>query len=280
MPQRDEYPAGVPCYVDTGRRDADAAKGFYEGLFGWEIERTSPEGAPPYYSATLGGLTVAGIGSEPDRVRTPVWNTYVRVDDADATAATVTEAGGRTTLGPFDVGPAGRMAVHEDPAGAEFRTWQPGTTRGAQLVNESGAWVFSTLSTSDPAGTEAFYGAVFGWTLGLRGEDGSAMLMKPGYADAQERQEPGFIERLQRYGAPEGFGDVVATTMPLSAGESPCWQVTFAVASLDASAKRVGELGGEVLVEPFDAPWVRVAVVRDPEGAVLTLSQFVAPDGT
>ena len=149
-----------------------------------------------------------------------------------------------------------------------------------QLVNEPGTWVFSTLSTGDMAGTEAFYGAVFGWTLGVHGEDGSAMLMKPGYADAQERQEPGFIKRLERIGAPEGFGDVVATTMPLSDGESPHWHVTFSAADVDASAKRVGELGGEVLVEPFDAPWVRVAVVRDPEGAVFTLSQFVAPDGS
>ena len=280
MSQRDEYPAGVPCLVDSGRRDADAAKGFYEDLFGWEVERVSPEGAPPYYSATRGGRTVAGMGSQPDQDWTPVWNTYVRVDDADVTAARVTEAGGRTTMGPFDVGPAGRMAVHEDPAGAEFCTWQPGTTRGVQLVNEPGAWVFSTLSTGDAAGTEAFYGAVFGWTLGLGGADGSAMFMKPGYADAQERQEPGFLERLERTGAPEGFGDVVATTMPLTDGESPRWHVTFAVADADASAKRVGELGGEVLVEPFDAPWVRVAVVRDPEGAVFTVSQFVGPDGT
>ncbi len=279
MSQRDEYPVGVPCFVDTGRRDAGAAKGFYEDLFGWQVERATPEGAPPYYNARLNGLTVAGMSSQPDQDSTPVWSTYVRVDDADAIVAKVSEAGGRTTMGPFHIGPDGRMAVHEDPAGAEFCTWQPGIVRGAQLVNEPGTWVFSTLSTGDAAASEAFYGAVFGWKLGLADEDGNAMFMRPGYADAQERLEPGFIERLEGIGAPEGFGDVVATTMPLADGESPHWHVTFGVTDVDASAKRVDELGGEVLVEPFDAPWVRAAVVRDPEGAMLTLSQFVGPDG-
>lgn len=280
MSLRDEYPIGVPCFVDTGRRDADASRGFYEGLFGWQVEQVSPDGAPPYYTATLDGRTVAGMGSQPDQDWTPVWNTYVRVEDADATAARVTAAGGRTTMAPFDVGPAGRMAVHEDPAGAGFCTWQPGTTRGVQLVNEPGTWVFSTLSTDDAAEAEAFYGAVFGWKLGMQGEDGSAMFMRPGYADTLERQEPGFIERLERLGAPAGFGDVVATAGRLADSESPHWHVTFAVADVDTSVKRVVELGGEVVGEPFDAPWVRVAMVHDPEGAALTLSQFVGPDGS
>ena len=38
------------------------------------------------------------------------------------------------------------------------------------------------------------------------------------------------------------------------------------------------ELGAEVVVEPFDAPWVRAAVLRDPDGAAFTVSQFVPPE--
>ena len=30
-----------------------------------------------------------------------------------------------------------------------------------------------------------------------------------------------------------------------------------------------------MLVPPFDAPWVRMAIVRDPQGAVFTASKFV-----
>ena len=55
------------------------------------------------------------------------------------------------------------MAVLADPAGAVFCVWQPGEHRGAQVVNEPGAWAMSALLTPDPEGVKDFYGAVFGW---------------------------------------------------------------------------------------------------------------------
>ncbi|MDP9188754.1 MAG: VOC family protein, partial [Actinomycetota bacterium] len=33
MLERDGYPAGVPCWVDTGQPDPEAAVDFYGGLF-------------------------------------------------------------------------------------------------------------------------------------------------------------------------------------------------------------------------------------------------------
>jgi predicted enzyme related to lactoylglutathione lyase len=53
--------------------------------------------------------------------------------------------------------------------------------------------------------------------------------------------------------------------------------VTFAVDDADAAAERATELGGEVLVPPMDAPWVRMTVLRDPQGATFTASKFVPP---
>jgi predicted enzyme related to lactoylglutathione lyase len=52
--------------------------------------------------------------------------------------------------------------------------------------------------------------------------------------------------------------------------------VTFAVDDADATAARARELGGSVLNEPADAPWVRFAVLADPAGASFTVNQFVA----
>ncbi len=40
-------------------------------------------------------------------------------------------------------------------------------------------------------------------------------------------------------------------------------------------AARAAELGGRVVVPPFDAPWVRIAVIADPQGATYTASKFV-----
>ncbi len=277
MQKREQYPTGVPCFVDTGRTDPRAAKDFYGGLFGWEFEDVSPDGAPSYFPATLNGLVVAAVGEQPDMEWAPVWNTYVRVDDADAAAAAVSEAGGKVTMAPFEVGPAGRMAAFDDPEGASLCLWEPGQTHGAQLVNDPGAWVFSTLNTGDVSGAERFYASVFGWKVGPADDDGSVMVMKPGYQDFLAQSDPDLPARLEQFQAPEGFGDVVATMMPLSNGTPPHWDVTFSVGDADASVTRASELGAEVVVEPFDAPWVRVAVLRDPDEVAFTVSQFMPP---
>jgi hypothetical protein len=79
-------------------------------------------------------------------------------------------------------------------------------------------------------------------------------------------------------GAPAGFIDVVATLTPLPDHDKdvpPHWSVTFATDNVDATAKKAGELDGEVVAGPFDAPWVRMAVITDPQGASFIASQFV-----
>jgi len=278
MQQREEYPAGVPCFVDTGRKDPEAAMDFYAGLFGWEFENVSPDGAPRYFTARLHGLVVAAVGEQPQMDWAPTWNTYVRVEDAERTLEKVAGAGGETTMPPLVAGTAGRLAAFDDPEGASLCIWEPGETRGAQLVNEPGAWVFSGLNTGDSGAAQTFYGSVFGWEIGPADDDGSALVMKPGYVDFLAQSDPEIHARLEQFGAPEGFGDVVATTAPRSNGTPAHWDITLSVEDADASVARAKELGAEVVVEPFDAPWVRAAVLRDPEGVALTVSQFVPPE--
>ena len=71
---------------------------------------------------------------------------------------------------------------------------------------------------------------------------------------------------------------MVATLNPIADDQPevpPHWSVTFAVADADETADRAAELGGEVVVPPFDAPWVRMTVMTDPQGATFTASKFV-----
>ncbi len=158
MLERDGYPAGVPCWVDTTQPDPEAAAGFYGSLFGWELEDRMPPGsAGHYFVARLRGRVVAAVGSRSEAdagAQAPVWNTYVCVDRADDAAAKVGDAGGRVLVGPFAVGDAGRMAVCSDPSGAVFRVWEPGTNKGAELVNEPGTWNWSDLNTRDVDGSK------------------------------------------------------------------------------------------------------------------------------
>jgi predicted enzyme related to lactoylglutathione lyase len=205
------------------------------------------------------------------------WNTYIWVDSADEAAAKAKDAGGTVLSEPFDVMDAGRMAVLADPEGAAISVWQAKDHRGARIVNEAGSLNFNGLNTRDVEGAKAFYGSVFGWTT-LVLEGGAEMWTLPGYGDHLEERNPGLRKQVAESGGPAGFEDVVASIVPL-AGDQPDvpahWSVTFAVDDADAIAAKAKELGGKVIVPPFDAPWVRMAVLADPAGATFIASKFV-----
>jgi hypothetical protein len=264
--------------VDTSQPDPEAAVAFYSGLFGWDFENAMPPGSPgKYFIGRLRGGDVAAVGSNPDGgPPVAVWNTYVWVESADEAVSKVQGAGGRVLTDPFDVMDAGRMAVCTDPEGAAFCVWQAKEHRGARIVNEPGSLNFNGLSARDPERAKSFYGSVFGWeTLGL---DGAEMWRLPGYGEFLERSDPGLRARMAQSGAPEGFADVVATINPIADDQPDVpahWSVTFAVDDADATADRAAQLGGRVVLPPFDAPWVRMTVLTDPQGAMFIASKFV-----
>jgi predicted enzyme related to lactoylglutathione lyase len=282
MLERDGYLPGVPCWVDTSQPDPEAAVAFYGGLFGWDFEDVMPpDSEGRYFVARLHGGDVAAVGSQPEEAPpTAAWNTYVWVESADDAAAKVRDAGGHVVMEPFDVLNAGRMAMLTDPEGAAFCVWQAKEHKGARIVNEPGSLNFNGLNTRDVDGAKSFYGSVFGWdTLDLGGA--AAMWTLPGYGDFLEQADPGLRERMAEVGAPEGFADVVAAMNPIADDQpdTPAhWSVTFAVDDADAIAARAAELGGQVVVPPFDAPWVRMTVITDPQGATFIASKFVPED--
>jgi predicted enzyme related to lactoylglutathione lyase len=172
---------------------------------------------------------------------------------------------------------AGRMALFTDPEGAAFCVWQAKDHKGARVVNEHGSLNFNDLNTRDAAGAKSFYGSVFGWqTLELEG--GFEMWTLPGYGDYLERDNPDLRKQMAELDAPAGFEDVVASLVPISDDQPqtpPHWGVTFAVDDADAIASKATELGGKLIAPPFDAPWVRMTVIADPQGAIFTASKFV-----
>ena len=87
---------------------------------------------------------------------------------------------------------------------------------------------------------------------------------------------PGIRARTAEFGVP-GFEDVVAAINPIPTDtDTPAhWGVTFSTDNADAAAARAADLGGEIVVPPFDGPFVRMTVIRDPQGATFTASQFV-----
>jgi uncharacterized protein len=266
------YPHGVPSWVDTSQPDPQAAQEFYGGLFGWTFTTVSPPGAPVYAIAALDGRDVAGLGQA--QGAPPAWNTYIAVDDAEETAARLAGAGAEIT-DPGQAGPFGRAVTLRDPTGIPFRLWQSGEHQGAQLVNDPGSWNFSDLHTDEP-GSIAFYADVFSWSIEDLGF--ATMVRRPGYGDHLEATvDPTIRERHAAVDIPQGFEDAIAWVTALEPRLAPHWHVSFSVADRDRAAERVERLGGEVL-STEETYWTRTALVRDPQGAVFTASQFTPPD--
>ncbi|WP_051073813.1 VOC family protein [Mycobacterium sp. JS623] len=75
--------------------------------------------------------------------------------------------------------------------------------------------------------------------------------------------------------APPGFADAIAWVAPLANGQDH-WHVRFTVASRDESAASA-ERHGAVVLSSDDTERTKTALIRDPQGAELTLSQFTPP---
>jgi hypothetical protein len=278
MGQPRTYPHGVTSWIDTEQPDVEAARAFYAGLFGWRTTDVMPPDRPgSYFIATLDDQDVAAVAPAP-AAATARWNTYVAVDDADATAAAVTAHGGVLVSAPAAPGPAGRAAACADPAGAEFRLWQAGRRLGAQRTNSPGAWNFSDLHTPDREAAMAFYTPLFGWRAADLDQGAGTMIQVPGYGDhLAATVDPGIHER--QASAPAGFADVIGGLLVIGDDETPHWHVTFTVADRDESAATAERLGATI-VRSSENLWTRDALVRDPQGAEFTVSQFTPPDGT
>jgi len=254
MSTRTSYAQGTPNWVDLQTTDPQAAKAFYAGLFGWEFDdQPMPQGGA-YSMAMLRGEPVAAIAAQSPEMKAagapPAWNTYLAVDSVDDAAAMVEKAGGQLAMAPFDVMEAGRMAFVIDPSGAPVALWQASQHIGARLVNEPGAVTWNELITTDPEAA-SFYTEVLGMTT-------STMDMGTG-----------------EYTLFNVGDDMVGgSTPPQMPGVPNHWHVYFAVADTDATAAKVTAQGGSILAEPFDTPVGRIAVARDPQGAVFS---FMTP---
>jgi len=249
MGERENYAPGTFCWADLGTTDADAAKAFYTGVFGWEAVDAPAGEAGTYTTFKLDGQDVAALyemGEEERASLTPHWSSYISVEDVDSLAPRVLELGGEVLAHPFDVMQSGRMTALKDPTGAAVHLWQPRSQAGAGRVNDTGCMVWNELATPDPARARDFFTQLLGWEL--------------------EPEESG-------YGIIKNKGGLNGGIRPPQDGEPTHWLVYFTAAKVDDTIKVIREAGGSVIAGPMDTPVGRVAAVRDPQGAAFALFQ-------
>jgi predicted enzyme related to lactoylglutathione lyase len=119
-----------------------------------------------------------------------------------------------------------------------------------EKYKQHGAFSWMELMTTDVEKARSFYEAVFGWETAPY--DG-------------ESQMPYTLLKVG--------GDEVGGMMgmpPQAEGMHPAWSIYVTVDDVDATARKVAELGGKVVMGPQDIPNVgRFCVIQDPQGAFI-----------
>lgn len=130
------------------------------------------------------------------------------------------------------------------------------------MANRHGEFIWYELMTRDPDAAKAFYDEVVGWNMG-----GPA----PGDMD------------YRTIAAGDSFvgGVLHLTDVQCEHGARPVWLGYVGVDDVDATAARLKELGGSVLMPAFDIPEVgRIAMVADPQGAPFYIMRGAVEGGT
>ncbi len=245
------YPPATFSWVDLSTTDPDAAKQFYTQLFGWTFEDLPAGKGMVYTMLKLNGRDVAALTAMPPGQEgiPPHWNSYATVDNLEESVAKAEAAGGAVVMPAMDMMDAGRMAGIQDPDGAVFFLWQPGTHIGAKLVNIPGSFCWNELLSHDVEKSGQFYTDLFGWTVQKDTNSDYLMFMNNGRAAA------GMLQIQEEWGK-----------MPAN------WSVYFAVEDCDASAAKAAELGANLLNPPTDIPGTgRFALIQDPQGAIFSI---------
>ena len=246
MTAKTSYLPGEPIWVGLGSPDMDATIAFYGSLFGWTAEPGLEEFGG-YTNFSKDGKKVAGLMPLMQEGEPPVWTSYVCTDDADKTAALVTENGGMVFAAPMDVGDLGRMTVFADPVGAVSGVWQPGTHTGAELIAVEGTLAWIELASRDQHAAHPFYGSLFGWEAKVA----------EGYTEFQlaGRSVAGCMD----------MPDMVPAEVP------SYWMPYFAAGDPVAKAQEAAGLGATVLVPTMDFDGGTFSVVQDLHGSTFGL---------
>lgn len=256
----EQYAHGHFCWVDVMSKGIDEVAPFYEGLFDWQaVKQETPNPEMPYTIFQYQGEVVAGLGqmnAEMESSGMPAcWNSYINVDDIQASVDRAVELGANLILPAFDIPGAGYEAIIADPTGAPIALWQKQNHFGASYVNHPSGWCWNELITDDLPTAVNFFEDLFDWKVTPTPEDENYLM-----AVNQGRNNCGFMKKTAEMGP-----------MP------NCWGVYFSVENIDASVAKVVELGGQIMVPSIEASVGKISVVADPHGAVFNLIQMSIP---
>lgn len=253
---------GAFCWAEGAVADLAKAKAFYSAVLGWSFEDVPLPDGSVYPIAKVGGRSVGALFQIRESMpMPPAWSSYVQVSDADATAARVTELGGKLLMPVMDVMEEGRMVAFTDPTGAAVNAWQPKQHAGFGRLGDHGAPCWFELATTNLDVAQGFYEKLFHWTMSL------------------SKNSPMQYIELTPAGAPFAAGGMMQ--MGKEFGSIPShWMIYFAVDDVAKALSAAREHGGTVVHEPHDIPQVGTfSVLKDPGGAVFSVIKLLPVGG-
>ena len=251
----DRHSPGSFCWLELHTTDQNAAKNFYAALFGW-TSQDMPMGPNDFYTIfkLQGRDAAAGCTLRPEQRSQgvpPHWMIYMTVDNTDAAVVKAQQLGGKILAPAFDVFDAGRMAVVQDPTGANFCVWQANKNTGIGIAHVHGTLCWADLSTPDPKRAADFYSGLFGWQLTRDEKDPSGYLhIKNG----------------------EHFIGGIPPATHRQPGVPPYWLAYFQVDDVDTTANKAKEMAAKLYLAPMTMEGVgRMSVIADPQGATFAI---------
>lgn len=133
-------------------------------------------------------------------------------------------------------------------------------TQEQMQMPKHGEFCWNELATTNLEECQKFYSELFGWNF-----------------KKSENSEIEMDYREMSLGGGNPFGGMFEMTKEMFGDNMPPshWMNYIAVDDVDESAKKAVELGGTLLRDLVDIPKVgRMAIIKDPTGAVFTLLTF------
>ena len=255
-----EPPTGVHTpgrwvWAELFTDNVDAAKTFYQEVFGWKFE-SAGAGKDAYTLVRADGRPIAGIvhfAKPADAVRSARWLALMSVADVARTAEQATASGGKVIAAPRVIPGRGEVAVLADPEGALFGVIRAASGDPADTFPSENAWLWRELWAKDAAKMAEFYRPLGAYTVAKQegpGDRPELHLVAGGFPRA------GVLE-IDR-------SDVPSTWLPY-----------VRVKDLRQTVSAVERAGGRIIVPP--SPEIRngmVAVFLDPLGAAIAAAEW------
>ena len=160
-----QHQIGKFVWFDLLTEDVQAAQNFYKELFGWRFEASA--GSSDYAVIYSGNKPIGGIVGQENKdpeVQETIWLVYLSVENVDRAVSAAKARYGKVLDDPMDVKGRGRMAVIQDPEGAQLVLIRSLGGDPPDAGINSGEWLWVDLFTRDAKTANEFYGALAGYT--------------------------------------------------------------------------------------------------------------------